>query len=655
MSYRLPNPVVPYPDESLAGLVVRDAERFRLSNPMRLFVRIGASRQGVASFVASHWTTDRRERLRELLGLEEAVLARMENASARAGYLRVLGEPLHRALVTLPFRRFCPDCLDDACYHRQVWDILPLDACTRHGTRLVRDCPACGKPLTWDSGVLHRCSSPDCRHDLRHATGVAVDVGTLDAMVGFERAFVDGLPPDVGPAGMPIGELLRLACYLGLFSAVPDSTGHLPADLLREDVAPGLVLRAGLAALRDWPRGFEELLDRLRSGHDRRRGRAGLRKSFGSLATWVLGPASASFGTVVLDAFNTHVARQPDLATRAVEVSRLRAAESIQSRRVTAAHARRMLDASVGRLEALADRYDLYEVAPTGKGAETLVRGDRLHELCVAKDAHLDRKAAARRLGVSKEALLSLEAAGVLGTVPEEGRIVEFRIYRVADIDGLFRRLEGAAVPATSPAPGGRLVHVDALARHSSTVEVLRAVLEGRLVPHGLDAGAVGVRRLLFAPTNVSRLSAPASRTLSVVEAAEVMRVKPEVCLHWARMGLLASTEGGRRPEKGTRISREAIAGFASRYLLAPEYAAWHGVGTKWVARHLAKLGVAPVSGPSVDGGRQYVFRRVDVEMPPRHADPPTGHRRPATDCPDTLAEPGPRRVAASEHDRTTP
>lgn len=632
---------------------MRDAERFRLSNPMRLFVRIVANHQGVASFVASHWTAERRERLRVLLGLEDAVLARMENAAARPGYLRVLGEPLHRALVTLPFRRFCPDCLDEACYHRQVWDILPLDACTRHGTRLVCDCPACGKPLTWNSGVLHRCSSPDCRHDLRRATGVAVDIASLDAMAGFERAFVDGLPLDFGPVGMPTGELLRLACYLGLFSAVPDSTGHLPADLLREDIAPGLVLGAGLAALQDWPRGFEELLDRLRSGLDRRRGRAGLRKSFGPLAAWVQGPACASFGTDVLEAFNSYVARQPDLATRAVEVSRLRAAEPIQSRRVTAAHARRMLGASVGRLEVLAARYDLYEVAPTGKGAATLVRGDRLHELCLAKDAHLDRKAAARRLGVSKETLLSLETAGVLGTVPEDARIVEFRIYRVADIDGLLRQLEGAAVPATSTAPAGQLVRVDALARYSSTVEVLRAVLEGRLVPQALDGGAVGVRRLLFEPTNVSRLSAPASRTLSVVEAAEVMRVKREVCLHWARTGLLASTEGSRRPEKGTRISREAIAEFGSRYLLAPEYAARHGVGTKWVARHLAKLGVAPVSGPSVDGGRQYVFRRGEVEGPLRHADPPLAHRRLATDCPDTFAEPEPRRVASSEHDRT--
>lgn len=623
MNYRLPNPVVPYPDESLAGLVVRDAERFRLSNPMRLFVRIGASRQGVASFVASHWSADRRERLRVLLSLEEAVLARMENAATRPGYLRVLGEPLHGALVTLPFRRFCPDCLDEACYHRQVWDILPLDACTRHGKRLVCDCPACGKTLTWDSGVLHRCSSPDCRHDLRRATGVPVEVGALDAMAGFERAFVDGSPLDFGPAGMPTGELLRLACCLGLFSAVPDSTGRLPAELEREDFARGLVLRAGRAALEDWPRGFEELLDRLRSARDRRPGRAGLRKSFGRMATWVQGITGASFGTAVVDAFNAYVARQPDLATRAVEVSRLRAAEPIQARRVTAAQARRMLGASVGRLEVLAARYDLYEVAPTGKGAATLVRGDRLHELCLTKDAHLDRKAAAGRLGVSKETLFSLESAGLLETVPEDARIVEFRIYRTADIDDLLRRLEGVAVPTLSPLPAGRLVRADALARYSSTVEVLRAVLDGRLSPHRIDANAIGVRRLLFAPTNVSRLSAPTSRTLSVVEAAEVMGVKPEVCLHWTRIGLLASTEGVRRPEKGTRICREAITGFGSRYLLAPEYAAKHGVGTKWVARHLGKMGVTPVTGPSVDGGRQYVFRRDEVERLSRHADPP--------------------------------
>jgi hypothetical protein len=148
--------------------------------------------------------------------------------------------------------------------------------------------------------------------------------------------------------------------------------------------------------------------------------------------------------------------------------------------------------------------------------------------------------------------------------------------------------------------------------------DVVEAVRAGELVPVALAPRARGLHRLLFRLSDVERFVAGFTqfegRTLSVVEAAAELGVKQEVAYHWVRIGLLKTVTVDSPMESGRRITEAALEAFRSEYVTAAEYARVHRLGWKWAARHLIEFGVQAVSGPSVDGARQFLFRRADLQ-----------------------------------------
>ncbi|MBP2229670.1 hypothetical protein J2847_002969 [Azospirillum agricola] len=54
---------------------------------------------------------------------------------------------------------------------------------------------------------------------------------------------------------------------------------------------------------------------------------------------------------------------------------------------------------------------------------------------------------------------------------------------------------------------------------------------------------------------------------------------------------------------------------FRREYVTAPDLRGTRGLGTsKKLALQLIDMGARPVSGPSVDGGRQFLFRRTEID-----------------------------------------
>lgn len=64
----------------------------------------------------------------------------------------------------------------------------------------------------------------------------------------------------------------------------------------------------------------------------------------------------------------------------------------------------------------------------------------------------------------------------------------------------------------------------------------------------------------------------------------------------------------------GRRVTTEAIDAFRERYITASELRSAGVLGrSRKLALDIIAMGVAPVSGPSVDGARQYLFPRAEV------------------------------------------
>jgi hypothetical protein len=329
-------------------------------------------------------------------------------------------------------------------------------------------------------------------------------------------------------------------------------------------------------------------------------------------------------GRFAMGALNDFVAARPTIPTRSLEVRRRRASANLPDGCVTLAAASRMLNTTSRMLRAYVDRHDLIVSGGGGKGEPLLLRTADIEALRHAIASSANRKQSYRILGVPKKVFRELLRAGIVPP-PSGGPLTELRgleAWRVADLEALVCRLEQHVL-------GGKLLAKDAVtvgqaARSGSnlglgTADVLRAVMSGQLIPAGLDTKARGIRRLRFrmfdVRTWVERVARERVPTLCVNDAARLLRAKPEVCYQWVNNGLLPTISvPGDRAQMGRRVREEDIAAFRQRYVTAT----WlrdegYGLG-RALAERIIRLGVKPVSGPSVDGLRLYLFPRADVE-----------------------------------------
>lgn len=100
------------------------------------------------------------------------------------------------------------------------------------------------------------------------------------------------------------------------------------------------------------------------------------------------------------------------------------------------------------------------------------------------------------------------------------------------------------------------------------------------------------------------------SDTYSVDQAATLLNIKQQVAYELVRGGLLKVVGSGVSVLRGVRITTQAINDFRSAYVSLAEIVKLRGAQPR---KLLSQLAIRPACGPSVDGVRQYFFRRDEV------------------------------------------
>ena len=633
----LPNGLEPFRDESLAGFVMRMAANHGFTSPLEFLKPTGEVSHNLGKVA--------------LLGAGPRNLDRylcvspdeLEWLSPGTGAEhRVMGHPLHRDLVSVSGRKFCPLCLDDEPYHRVLWDLTLVTVCPMHAVRLQSHCHACGHALDWRVGPLTHCPSAACAADLRTAPTIRLPESEMAGMRAMSRLIKTGRCDEFGPeiGKLPVNEQIYLMFRLGLL-AMDRRLMPRPANFVKGNLeAVHRVLHEGWLICSQWPAAFNDLLDRRRLRSQGRKGHYGVRKSFGDLYG-CLEQRNEPFTKLLSAAFLDYILGCPEVMTRAPAVQRARSEAQLENRFITLVEAQELLGVGYKTVREVAERCGLYIVPPTGSGVPAVLRADLVHALHLELSQLLTKKDVQAALGTSKRNVDHLLKAGLLvGKVaPEDPRMVRIRGESVRT---LIDRLEGKVVPATGSKP---TVTIAAIAwrvcvPRMQIPDLVSAILDGKLVPSRLSPRARGLRRLLFteqeAERFLSELKEVPGRTLNVVEVAERLGVKQEVAYHWVRIGLLPTTIVESEAETGRRITEAMLADFQREFVTGPEYALKHRLGRRWVAKHLEMAGVQQVSGPTVDGGRQYVFRRADLKAvdPERVVSGNSKLRSKATDLP---------------------
>lgn len=607
----LPLWCVPHPDESFLGHLLRLAHRLRYPTAAPILTKAG-----VSNIIGSHpFDLSAVQRIAATVPEQRAGIEALAYVS-RDQRCQFWGHPLHRDLITISWRRVCPLCLQEdgpAPYHRAIWDLTLLTVCPIHGCGLIDTCQSCGKQIGWRTSAPFRCQ---CGSDLRTqtppaASSVGLAVAQKMALM-FKTApdSLEGLAAEIG-----LSEFLRLALLIGR----TERGGKLhktPSFAKRHGDQLAETLSTGWKVCDGWPTSFHSWLDRLREKAGERSGRYGLNKAFGSFPVSLGAVRDAPHAIIAQAEMDAYIARHPELPTRRIAVSRLRE-KDCGTVHLTLTQAARQLGVGPKSLRALA----LAEgwVQGGGRGAPLLF-DDKLTVVLQEQMADLiDQAQACALLGIQKRLFHKLWEEGLL-PAPCESGIGKLWMKAAWSRSGLQTWLSDLCKARSEPR--GSLVHLVSAGKQLGVIEqgsesIVRAVLGGAISVAGIDPAERGLKRLLFNDGDVEALrqALNPSQTYSIPQVAAMLRVPQYAAYDWADKGFLISKIGpGTRLELGSRISPHDLEKFRSEYVTAAELRQ-RGLGqTNGALLQLMMTHVQPVSGPSVDGSRQFLFRRTEVE-----------------------------------------
>lgn len=612
--YVLPMPVTPFPDESLPGVVMRNAEPYHFRTPMRLFARLRLKEALLWPVCQSDPDGELGSQLRHLMGLDEETYRRLSPWSADETRTSILGHQVWRELVPSDRRAVCPQCLRDSPHHRAVWQIAALPVCAIHGVRLIERCPnpECGKPLKW-SGQSHcECEWRGCRFDLRKADADPVDMGAIPGVGRLLSLFrCDGVVPPT-PLNAPVGEVLTLAFMLGRVALGFERQARPVGLIDRERARVPEMMEAGCNALDDWPRGFHALLSARKM---KATGQRGVKQVFGKLSLQVHRWSREPWGAPIGQAFAEFATSQPDLPLSSKRLKRYAPGAELRQTHMSIAQAAEFLKVSPGAVLRLMNRRGLFVLEPQGMGVPSLIKADDVKALATAMNDWLLPEETRKMLGLGWKLVQELEAGGVIPRRPEVERLMDYKPFLRSDVEALLAACIGKA-PTVSVAEADKMgltKITHAKAPGHSVVQICHALVAKRLRSRATVGTAKGLLRIRLDMAEVRQALDAGRETLSIVDAARTISAKWTNLHVWVRRGLLKATKTGVRGERGLRIHPNEWAAFRADFVAGSDLTGlFRQEANYWLSRHLLHQGVKPVSGPGVDEAETFLFRRSD-------------------------------------------
>lgn len=603
----MPLRIKPFPDESLLGFALRLAERNAHKHVIGLLKRAGTGVHAPETILGGKHSVDG---FATLAGVDVGTIRKMAYIQQADGRRNFNGHALGPDQFLSTQRRACPRCLAEQGYHKSLWDLSVVHACPVHGTKLISRCGQCGRRLGWRTAPLTKCK---CGAEIRWPSTEQEDqenlLGpqTIAAIVG------------VGSWDIPefllqfdADDAIRLAVTLGWFIHFQKGRPRLLRLSTYHDACK--LLTDGVRTCLEWPNSFHQYLDRLRQKSAARTGRFGAAKELGPLVEWVVKVAPSAVSSVLIPEMREYIGGLDAFTTR----SRL-LAPSEQPRYISVVQAGRILKRDPVKVGEVLLRHGVAS-APygIGTGAPMLVLRSFAHELGDELAQLVGRKHLPKALGCTNKDTEVIIRAGILPQAPP-GIALDlfgFRAWRTRDIEAFVAqfvaRAKGNSIADAVPLPST----FAAFRRGGMQVpQVLNSLLDGSLEVVGVDRSAVGLRKVLIGADDFPapvRKPFPIGDTLSLEEVGTRLQIKPEVTCKLIKSGLLQTCTPGLR--WGRRVLSSEVDAFEKKFVFAARIASEAGLHWRWAAPIMLRAGLRPVSGPSVDGARQYIFLRADVE-----------------------------------------
>jgi TniQ len=500
--------------------------------------------------------------------------------------------------------RWCPLCLRESAHIRGQWVLKLHCVCLSHAVHLCDCCPACGLMQRLERSDLERCV---CGAQLAGSEVVAAPPPLVRITHALEASF-SGKASLAGLPLMSIMEWPRLAKYLGQFSETfqPIRPGQI-AHTHQLEVATALML--GISHLLDsWPANFHSVLAAI---HPKVDASASIRRAFGSMYRVLYAELRATCFQFLRDEFERYLHqhwwgvickrnRSFTVCTLATH-PRITLKQAAQDAGVAPSTVRRLVQADLIPGDQV--------VLPSGHIMQSI------HQFDVARIGVLANQAftmaqAAKQLALPERRMRELIASGIV--TPLVSRVRDKAaawLIPLQEVQALF-------FGGRESSDGSSLILVGQLLqywrlRDGEFIALVHAIASAALTPVSDPPRVVALGKVLLSVRQVRDwLSAGRAATdlgMSVNEAAHQLALKQQVAYDLVRHGLLVTT-GSKL--QGRRITGKHLDAFQSIYISLADISRSVHRAPRWV---LQNIHAAPISGPSIDGSRQYFFRRADV------------------------------------------
>lgn len=529
--------------------------------------------------------------LQHMVGLSADELARLTEPSSDISQAQ---EDV-KILLT-PRMRWCPQCVEQEPVLLGRWSYRTTVVCTRHGGFMRDECPHCHAPQRASefTDICCECGASICRP-------VSDDVPEplLQLQTWLDEVLVQRQPH---PALFNLNyyQAAKLAHYMGILACSGrqgslqenGSSRRMPHDRLLMNAASGIVAR--------WPHAFVTRLALVQAVPATN----SLQRDFGNLYRVLYRSLKEGEFQFLRDIFESYVNAH---WTGMLNGRNKRLSEQTRSShpRMTIKQAARMADATPAQLKRLRPRLQAHEIAfPSGRRLYTLESS----HLDLVKGVTLTQ--AADRLHLPQRRIRRLIAAGVIQ--PDISPVsTSASAWFISE--ECLRRL---FFHSTGQKEGGvALHHVLRYGKLSEAefIDLTRALQAQELdavnqpCDDGIPLGLVELSREDLRRWRM-RQRASKSSSVSVDEAATALGIKQQVAYQLVRQGLVPSYQVPNRTE--VRVCRVDLQDFRRTYVSLAELARRQKTSPKAL---LGKLLCEPVTGPTVDGTRQYFFRITDL------------------------------------------
>lgn len=511
--------------------------------------------------------------------------------------------------------RFCPHCLLDNPFWRAEWELYFYDACHLHQSWLVDQCSSCGSMLSWNRATLLRCN---CGADLSSEKTKSSPANLTSLSLMISHKINQSEMGDINKflMDLSIDQFQRLIRYLGNYMDL--AYGKNPLKMRGASILanswPVTTLAAEIIA--SWPDGFSKALDRIQhqSGSENI---PSFKTVFGQAYSYIFkGLKDAAFAP--LRHQFEHWVSQSWKGVLAYRNKRLALLMLSKAQWIPGNLACDKLGISMQRLEFLIRDGEIYgEIYYSEKGRKyVMVRQDGLQRVKANLQGEIDMLAAGELLGLTKRRMRKVlhylfPEARKSGNSPSSPWCINRHyLNHLLDMAG---QIETLAIPDEDCVSLSHILRFWANS-DEEIVAIINAVQDKEIELVAKLDGYIGISSWIFKEQPLRawlhQFRSGKSNWMTITQAALILGIKEQVAYEMVRLGFLKSEVMPQQAKRGTRIRKVEVEQFKNAYIFATEVADNFGVSPRKAISMLSEKNIEPISGPSVDDGRQVMFAR---------------------------------------------